>query len=117
MAGASFDALTAQIDFLSPGKPPAAVAGLQMGSIERVLKTRSLPHLAPVDRLGLVDLCLITVFPWQITANRQQTVQLRKENPKRLCCSPRPSADRPVLFSTRCNQKPSRTGPQAFLSC
>ncbi|MDE0463409.1 MAG: hypothetical protein OXH93_13415 [Caldilineaceae bacterium] len=38
MAGASFDASTAHIDFSSPGKPPAAVAGLQLGSIAWVVK-------------------------------------------------------------------------------
>ena len=38
MTGASFDALTGQVEFLSPGKPSAAVAGLRLGSIEWVVK-------------------------------------------------------------------------------
>ena len=38
MTGASFDALTGQIDFLSPGKPSDPVPGPRLGSIKRAVK-------------------------------------------------------------------------------
>ncbi len=53
--------------------------------------------------LGLVDVCLNNDFRVQITPDRRRAAQLRKENPIRLWCSPRPSAssaDKKVFFAT-----------------
>ena len=38
MAGANFNALTGQVEFSSPGKPSAAVAGLRLGSTTWIVK-------------------------------------------------------------------------------
>ena len=57
----------------------------------------------PRKMLGLVDVCLNNDFRVQITPDRRRAAQLRKENPIRLWCSPRPSAtsaDKKVFSAT-----------------
>ncbi|GEM_PF-2001434 len=77
--------------------------------------------------LGFVDACLNNDFRVQITPDRRRATQLRKENPIRLWCSPRPPrtkrcssrdfADQLVLSVSTCKRETSLIGLHAFRSC
>lgn len=83
---------------------PASICNIRLHSSQRLT----------IFQPGPVDVHLLSDMREHSAFDPRRAAHLRK-NTKRLCCSPRDSADRQVLFLTRFKSKISRTGPQAFL--